>query len=132
MRRSRKDDPEAIGRAAFEARCDMMREHGCLCCLINLDIGLHVTGFGIPEIHHLNEGGLPGGKRRGDRYTIPLCSYHHRGRFPRDALHLRLEKEQVVARYGPSWVDGTPLFRAVYPGDEALLAKIDGDPAEQT
>lgn len=121
------DDPSFISRAAFETRCELMREHGCLCCLMAKELGFQVSGFGIPEIHHLNEGGIAGNKRRGDRFTVPLCSYHHRGKYPLDALRLGLTLEEVQQRYGPSWAHGSKLFREFYPDDDALLLQFDGE-----
>ena len=47
-----------------------LKELGCIACRIN-----GVTRVAIPEIHHLVEGN----KRLGNAYTIPLCTWHHRG-----------------------------------------------------
>lgn len=44
-------------------------EYGCICC--------RQLGFGYvaPEIHHI----LRGGVRLGHKFTLPLCTNHHRG-----------------------------------------------------
>jgi len=104
--------------AERNARFDALRAIGCVCCRknrIEADLGFTFTRF-LVEIHHLNGGGHHGQKRRGDEYTIPLCVWHHRGIGPA-AVHTRL--------YGPSWAKGSKPFRAVYGGDDELLALAD-------
>lgn len=110
-----------------DARFDRLREHGCVCCLMNPSLGFQYTGFGIPEIHHLNEGGLHGGKRRGDEYTIPLCAYHHRGKINHHhpLIGPMSSIEEVRRLFGPSWAHGSQIFRDTYPHDDELLALID-------
>lgn len=95
-----------------------LRRVGCLCCLLNQRRGLlavPIDGYSQRiTIHHLNEGGKPGGRRRGDRYTVPLCTYHHQG-------YGRFE----AAIYGPAWTDSARVFHTVYPDDDELLAMAD-------
>ncbi len=84
---------------------------GCVCCALNLALGFRPSLFPV-EIHHLNGGGHHGQKRRGDEFTIPLCTWHHRGLGP--AAKLR-------DAYGPSWAKGSRPFRATYGTDNELL-----------
>jgi hypothetical protein len=70
-----------------------------------------------PEIHHLNDGGLHGGKRRGDDFTIPLCTWHHRGvQLP------GLSRDAMTTIHGPSWAGGSKPFRAFFGSDDSLLS----------
>lgn len=96
---------------------------GCLCCLENIAhpgrglVAVPLGGAIGTEAHHLNAGGLHGGKRLGDDHTIPLCGWHHRG-------VIRLgTKHTMTVTYGPSWAGGSKPFRLVYGGDADLLAK---------
>lgn len=84
-----------------------IREIGCVVCRLR---GL---GFAACEKHHLLTTGRHGtGKRRGERYTVGLCPYHHRGiGAPTSAL-------------GPSYAREAKAFRALYP-DDVLLAEQD-------
>lgn len=111
-------EPPDLSKLERDERYTALRRVGCLCCLLNQRRGLlavPLNGFRQRvEIHHLNEGGQPGSKRRGDRYTVPLCSWHHRGEGNLDG-----------ALYGPTWVGGSKPFRAVYGLDDELLAMAD-------
>lgn len=95
---------------------------GCLCCLENLTHpgrGLCAVPLGgaiYVECHHLNAGGLHGGKRLGDQHTVPLCSWHHRA-VPCEGVR----RSAMTAAYGPSWAGGSKPFRAVYGYDADLL-----------
>lgn len=99
---------------ATAERYARLRLIGCLCCRLNQLQGRAVTGQ-WPEIHHLNAGGQPGSARRGDRFTIPLCAWHHRGVGP----------TRNTDAYGPSFARGTKPFREVYGSDDDLLALAD-------
>ena len=87
-----------------------IRDIGCLVC--------HARGLkagaehGLPaEKHHLLTTGLHGnGKRRGEKATVGLCPYHHRG------------VGTPSAELGPSFAREPRAFRALYP-DEWLLAE---------
>lgn len=111
-------EPEVITRAEFELRCIALHAVGCLCCALNAALGFQRTNLPV-EIHHLNEGGLHGGKRRGDRYTIPLCTWHHQGKGFAGTLW------SLALVYGPSWKGGSKPFRRVYGTDDELLAMAD-------
>lgn len=51
-----------------------IRELGCIACRMD------GRGYVPCEKHHLLTSGRHGnGKRRGERHTIGLCPYHHRG-----------------------------------------------------
>lgn len=91
-----------------ERRMRLIREHGCICCRMRLGVTEHC------EIHHL----LIGGRRAGHRYTIGLCSWHHRGACSALPGHTR-------ALRGPSLMDGSKAFHAVFGSDPALLAYQD-------
>ena len=57
-----------------EIRDFALREIGCIACRMD------GRGYVPCEKHHLLKTGRHGnGKRRGERYTIGLCPYHHRG-----------------------------------------------------
>lgn len=95
------------------ARFDALRAFGCICCHLNMHNGDKLRTVFAVEIHHLNGGGHHGQKRRGDEYTIPLCTWHHRGIGP---------AKEYAEMYGPSWAKGSKPFRAVYGSDDELLA----------
>ena len=66
------------------------------------------------DAHHL----LSGGIRRGHEYTIGLCPWHHRGVPPND-----MSIKMARGIYGPSLMDGSKVFRAVYGTDDQLLER---------
>lgn len=68
------------------------------------------------EVHHLNEHGLAGKKRRGDEYTVPLCAWHHRG-VPPIGKNTTWAKEFM----GPSFALHKLAFRERYGTDDELL-----------
>jgi hypothetical protein len=82
-----------------------LQELGCIACLKR-------GNWSAPDIHHLNLGGHAGGKRRGWRFTIPLCPPHHRGVMWREEL------------YGPSLALHPRRFREVFGSDDELLAEV--------
>jgi hypothetical protein len=69
------------------------------------------------DVHHL----LSGGRRRGNRYTIPLCPWHHRG-----VPMSRWTLTEMRNLYGPSLALTPRLFRNEYGSDESLLTLTDG------
>lgn len=73
---------------------------GCVACRQH---GIYNTP---PDVHHLTEGG----RRRGHRYTIGLCPWHHRG---------------VGAGQGVSLAHGSRPFHELYGTDAELLAEQD-------
>lgn len=94
---------------------------GCIACFIELkrnSANLHAF-FGQQtacEVHHLNVGGKHGQKRRGHRYTIGLCSWHHRGESTISTIH-----ERVREILGPSFLHHARAFRERYGSDDELL-----------
>lgn len=85
----------------------------CLACVME-----RCTQPSRSEVHHLNLGGMAGQKRRGDEFSIPLCSWHHRSEPPEGYT-----KQRAFLAYGPSLAGHSRLFRALYGSDDALLAK---------
>lgn len=68
--------------------------------------------------HHLLSTGKHGnGKRKGEKFTVGLCDYHHQGRA---VVGTRVARLLEVDGYGPSYADNAREFRALYP-DELLL-----------
>jgi len=82
-----------------------IRELGCIACRMD------GRGYAPCEKHHLLTTGRHGnGKRRGERYTIGLCPYHHRG------------IGSPVDYRSPSLAREPRRFREVYGEDGPLLA----------
>lgn len=107
-------------------RFERLRAFGCVCCRLNREhLTFRATAGLTIEIHHLNAGGHHGGKRRGDEFTVPLCSWHHRGSFNASAMpggHSgQAWADLKAALYGPAWAQGSRRFRGVYPNDDDLL-----------
>ena len=76
---------------AEQRRMDHLIQIGCIVC--------RITGLGItpPEIHHL----LSGGRRLGHRFTIGLCTRHHREGSNTDQWVSRHpHKREFERRYG--------------------------------
>lgn len=74
-----------------------IRDIGCIACLL--------FGAGrVPcEKHHLNGGDQPGRKRRGERYTVGLCQWHHVGRCWCAGFPVERDCPTCKATRGPSW-----------------------------
>jgi hypothetical protein len=114
------------------ARFDKLRELGCICCFVHdhpelEDLALTPTGLHV-EIHHLNENGKAGAKRRGDEFTIPLCWHHHKSSFnglPAPSGWAGLQwMDAKAAIHGPGLAGHSRQFRAVYGTDDELLALV--------
>lgn len=91
-----------------EKRFGLLQGIGCLAC--------RQMGYLQPsDMHHL----LSGTHRIGDRHTIPLCPYHHRGFWNDRFKSLRLAKTLL----GPSLALEPRRFHEVFGSDEELLAK---------
>jgi hypothetical protein len=95
---------------AQAARFEHIRAIGCIACLL--------TGwFSIdPEVHHLNQGGYHGAKRRGHDFTIGLCTWHHQG-----TCQDFSKADEARFVLGPSYKLHKMAFRARYGTDEQLL-----------
>ena len=72
------------------------------------------------EIHHLNMDGKAGQKRRGHRYTIGLCGWHHRG-----VVEFGIKASTMEAMLGPSLALASKKFRFWHGYDDELLAEQD-------
>ena len=82
---------------------------GCVACWLK---GLRTE----PQCHHL----LSGGKRRGHRYTVPLCPWHHEG-IPFGTLTI-LEMDD---QFGPSLAHTPRRFTEAFGDDDSLLELTD-------
>lgn len=98
---------------ADAARFVALKEDGCICCRLSDALGLSLPGC-VPEIHHL----ISGNRRIGHRYTICICSWHHRG----ICVYGRSWGTQHL---GPSLVYSSRAFHAMYGSDDQLLALVD-------
>lgn len=95
------------------ARFDKLYGMGCVACF------LWDQTWRYPQIHHLNLDGKAGQKRRGHKFTIPLCEWHHTGR-----IHNMETGLSMAEKYGPSLAKQSKRFRAVFGSDDELLARI--------
>jgi hypothetical protein len=84
-----------------QRRFDKLHKLGCICCL---KAG---SGYRAPDIHHV----LSGGRRIGNKATLPLCPEHH-----------RIPSNGTVV--GPSLADGSKPFHAAFGTDDELLAEV--------
>ena len=92
---------------AESARMDAIKSGPCLACKQR---GLKSA---FPDVHHL----LSGGIRRGHRYTIGLCPWHHRA----SSWHEGLTPEYFRRVYGPSLAEGSKPFHLEFGSDQFLL-----------
>jgi hypothetical protein len=99
-------------------RFEALRFMGCYCCEANMALGYSPSCMPV-EVHHLNAGALHGGKRLGDEFTIPLCSWHHRG-----VLQAGYWTKDMRKVFGPSWAGGSKPFRIAYGSDDSILAQV--------
>lgn len=111
-----------------QERFDLLQDLDCVCCWLAEQHGLDRTDL-PEEIHHLNMGGQPGKKRRGHRYTIKLCVFHHKGSFnglPAPSGQDGVDwLEEKAAIHGPSWAQSARRFREFYGTDDYLLELTD-------
>ncbi|MDQ3230033.1 MAG: Ref family protein [Pseudomonadota bacterium] len=89
-----------------------IRELGCTACFMD----------GVPypvqcDKHHLNEGDQPGRKRRGEKFTVGLCGWHHVG-----TPFMFHTADECREAYGPSWHRNKVEFIQRYGDGDALLA----------
>ena len=93
------------------------KEGRCIACHVmakRSPFPLCMTGQN--DYHHLKSGNI----RRGHRYGIGLCGWHHRG------LTFGYSSESMRRMFGPSLMDGSRLFHETYGSDDELLAIQDG------
>ena len=93
------------------ARFEALKGMKCIACQFEGCEQLTVT-----EIHHLNEFGHAGMKRRGDEFTVPLCSWHHRSVCPEG-----VKPGDALFYMGPSLAQNSKRFRETYGTDDELL-----------
>lgn len=84
-------------------RWSYFAEVGCVVCRVYLRV------IAPPQTHHL----LSGNRRRGHRYTIPLCPAHHQG------IHY------VPAIHRASVAVDQRAFRELFGSDDELLVMSD-------
>lgn len=93
------------------------KEGYCVACYIVAERNDYMVSWaGGCDYHHLKSGNV----RRGHRFGIGLCPYHHR-RIPFDGYTIEQTREFV----GPSLMDGSRLFHETYGSDDELLALQD-------
>ena len=88
------------------ARWDIMREIGCICCILK---GVHGNP---PQIHHIVEGR----KRLGHMFSIACCPWHHTGQLPTGAT-----KQYIEERIGPSYALDPRKFKEEFGTQRELL-----------
>lgn len=86
----------------------------CACHVWEQKTGRSIHGGN--DFHHMKSGNL----RRGHRFGIGLCAWHHR-MVPLDGYRTT----EMSAYYGPSLMEGGKAFRQAYGTDEELLALQD-------
>ena len=92
-----------------QARLSDFRDIGCVACRIE-------GRFSEADVHHL----LSGGRRRGHRFTVPLCPWHHRG-----STFGVWSIKDMAETLGPSLARTPRKFRERYGDDRVLLAYTD-------
>lgn len=102
--------PRQAPTQAERARFTDLQAPGCLACRAEGHPGTPA------DVHHV----LLGGRRRGHRFTMALCPWHHRG-VPPDPLR----PSEARGALGPSLALHPAAFAARYGSQEALLALQD-------
>lgn len=98
-------------------RLERITRGECICCQLNHAMGYVRAAFHGCDAHHL----LSGGRRRGHRFTIGACPWHHRGIRP----YREMTDREAAEVFGPSLAHGSKPFHAVYGSDDQLLALQD-------
>lgn len=96
-----------------QQRYDRLRSFGCVCCRQS---GVYNDQV---DMHHL----VDKGNRKasgGDKATLPLCVWHHRGMAP-DGYTV----ERATLLLGPSFEHNRRDFNRVYGTQRELLQKVD-------
>lgn len=95
-----------------EARIVACKEGVCIACHVwTITHPWHRPVYGC-DYHHLKSGNI----RRGHRYGIGLCEWHHRG-----IPFAGMLPGHVGIVYGPSLMDGSRKFHNTYGSDDMLL-----------
>lgn len=107
-------------------RFEELRRIGCVCCLMNRELGFSVTCLPV-QVHHINAAGM-GTPALGDASTLGLCWWHHLGSFNSLAApggHAGCEwMAEKALEFGPSWVQGSKVFIPVYGEFLEMLALV--------
>ncbi len=91
-------------------RMEQLSRAGCIVCRL-------VHGSFMPnDVHHITRGG----RRLGDRYTIPLGAWYHRA-VPENGL----TPQQMRDIYGPSFAESKAEFETRFGTEEYLLQETD-------
>lgn len=90
-------------------RWDLFKRIGCIACYLDSQ------PFRFYEVHHLVEG-----YRLGHRFTVPLCTWHHRGE--RGA---GITMKSMRAIFGPSMALEKPAFIERYGTERELVERVD-------
>jgi len=96
--------------AADRERFASLRQLGCIACTKRGIVGSKA------EIHHLVEG-----YRLGHEYTIPLCTWHHRG----ERTDLSVSMESMRGIFGPSMAREKRQFVGEFGSERELLEEVD-------
>ena len=100
-----------------EARIVACKDGYCIACYVWGERHEHmVCWHGGCDYHHLKSGNI----RRGHRFGIGLCPWHHR-RVPLEGY----DHKQTTEFIGPSLMDGSRLFHETYGSDDVLLKMQD-------
>lgn len=95
-------------------RLERITRGECVCCHLNNSLGRVRAAFHGCDAHHL----LSGGRRRGHRFTIGACPWHHRGVRP----YRQMTDKDATEIHGPSLAHGSRPFHDFYGSDDELLA----------
>lgn len=103
----------------LEMRDYAIRDIGCIAARM-------FAGIKVPcEKHHLNAFDMPGGKRRGECFTIGLSQWAHVGRCLCQELGPKRRCESCRKTYGPSWVWHKREFIETFGDGDTMLAYQD-------
>lgn len=96
-----------------QARYDKLHRIGCVACRKK---GL---GWRAVDIHHIVDKGYRE-HSGGNRATLPLCEYHHRGVPAHECL-----TREMYEIFGPSLALKKREFKRVFGTERELLAEVD-------
>jgi hypothetical protein len=100
----------------LEMRDYAIRDIGCIAVRM-------FAGIKVPcEKHHLNSFDMPGGKRRGELYTIGLSPWSHRGICRCGLNPTEHQCPRCREVFGPSWRHHKREFIDTFGDGDAMLA----------
>ena len=109
MRRGRSTGTPTAEEAAYIVAC---KEGPCIACIQRFGEGKSWIVYGC-DFHHMKSGNV----RRGHKFGVGLCTWHHR-KIPFGDFSI----EAARKHWGPSLMDGSRLFHDTYGSDDTLLA----------